>query len=625
MNEKKNLTIEETFALAIQNHQKKKFEAAENLYKEILKIKPNHFQSNFFLGTLFAQTQKFNIAKKLFEKTIKINPDYMDAHNNLGNVLKELGEYQKAKSSYEQAIQINPNYLEAHSNLGTVLKELGEYQKAKSSYEQAIQINPNYLEAHSNLGTVLKELGEYQKAKSSYEQAIQINPNYAGAHYNLGNLLQQLGKYKEAISSFEKVIQIQPGFAMAYNNLGDVLQKLGKYKEAINSFEKAIQIQPGFAMAYNNLGILFQELGENQKAINFYQMAVKYEPENLTHLYNLSELDEKFLHSNLKKNIYEIIEKNDSTKKNITYGNFLLSRYELKAKKYKNEFDHLLKGHKYYFEWGRKKFEKNIEYLLNVLPKRKSLINLNKHNKNIKMNNDMIKPIFIIGVPRSGSTLIEKIIASGSQHITIGEETGIISTVVKNLINHKKSLNLDIENFQTKIVETYKRSGLVQEKSNYMFTDKSLENFFYIDIIKEIFPQAKIINCRRNVLSSIMSTLKNNLIFLSWTHNLEHIFKYYDIYHQIIKNFKKTFPNFIYDLQYEAFVSDPENEAKKLMKFCGLPWDVKCLEFYKRKDLISKTQSNVQIRKAIYKDSINKYLPYKQFLSKHGNKYSWFN
>ena len=93
----------------------------------------------------------------------------------------------------------------------------------------------------------------------------------------------------------------------------------------------------------------------------------------------------------------------------------------------------------------------------------------------------------------------------------------------------------------------------------------------------------------------------------------------------MIKNFKKTLPNFIYNLQYEKFVSDPENEAKKLMKFCGLPWDIKCLEFYKRRDLISKTTSNVQIRKAIYKDSINKYLPYKQFLSKYGNKYSWFN
>jgi len=523
MNEKKNLTTEETFALAVKNHKKNNFQIAENLYKEALKTNPNHFESIYYLGTLLAQTKRFDLAKPLLHKAIQIQPNYAMAYNNLGNVLKELGEHQKAISSYKKAITIQPNYADAHFNLGNVLKELGEHQKAISSYEKAITIQPNYAKAH------------------------------------------------------------------------------------------------------NNLGIVLQNLGEHQKAISFYQMAVKYEPENLTYLYHLSELDEKVLYPNLKNKIYEIIEKNNSTKKNIAYGNFLLSRYELKAKKYKNEFDYLLKGHQYYFESEKKKFKKRVEYLLNVLPKKKELINLNRYNKNIKKDNYVIKPIFIIGVPRCGSTLIEKIIASGSQYIPIGEEAVIIHTVVENLINHKQSLNLDIENFQTKIVETYKQKGLVQEKSNYMFTDKSLENFFYIDIIKGIFPQAKVINCRRNALSSIMSTLKNNLTLLAWTHNLEHIFKYYDIYYQMIKNFEKTLPNFIYDLQYEKFVSDPENEAKKLMKFCGLPWDIKCLEFYKRKDLISETASNFQIRKAIYKDSINKYLPYKQLLSKYGNKYSWFN
>ena len=122
-----------------------------------------------------------------------------------------------------------------------------------------------------------------------------------------------------------------------------------------------------------------------------------------------------------------------------------------------------------------------------------------------------------------------------------------------------------------------------------------------------------------------MSTLKNNLSLLSWPHNLENIFEYYNIYYQVIKKFEKTLPNFIYDLQYEKFVSNPENESKKLMKFCDLPWDKKCLEFYKRKDLFSKTASNIQIRKEIYKHSLNKYLPYKKLLNEYGKNYSWFN
>ena len=545
-----------TFALAIQNHKENNLQAAENLYKEVLKTNFNHFESIYNLGTIFAQTKRFDLAKKLLFKAIKIQPNYADAHNNFGNVLKELGEYQKAISSYEKVIQIQPNYANAHYNLGIVFEKLGQYLKAISSYEKAIQIQPNYASAHYNLGIVFQDLGQYQKAISSYEKATQIQPNYASAHYNLG--------------------------------------------------------------------MVFRALGEYQKAISSYQMAVKYKPENLLYLYHLSKLDEEILNSNLKNKIYEIIESSDTTKKNIAYGNFLLSRYELKDKKYKDEFNYLLKGHQYYFESENKKFKKKVEYSLNILPKTKELINLNINNKKISKDSNMIKPIFIIGVPRCGSTLIEKVIASGSQYIPIGEETSIIDNVFANLINNTQLLNSDIKNFQTKIVETYKQKGLVQEKSDYMFTDKSLENFLYIDIIKKVFPHAKVINCRRNALSTIMSTFKNNLVQLAWTHNLEHIFKYHDIYYQMIKNFEKTFPNFIYDLQYEKFVSDPENESKKLMKFCGIPWDIKCLEFYKRRDLISKTTSNVQIRKAIYKDSINKYLPYKQFLSKYGNKYGWF-
>ena len=312
-------------------------------------------------------------------------------------------------------------------------------------------------------------------------------------------------------------------------------------------------------------------------------------------------------------------------KKNLAYGNFLLSSYELLTKNYKKEFNYLLKGHLCYFESEKKKFKKEVDYSLNKLPSIKELVNFNKFNKNISKVNHEIKPIFIIGVPRCGSTLIEKVIASGTQYISIGEETGILNAFITQKINQKLLLNSNLENFQTEIIEKYKQKRLIQKKSDYIFTDKSLDNFFYIGIIKEIFPNAKVINCRRNALSTIMSTLKTNLIDVSWAHNLEHIFEYTNIYYRIIENFKKTLPNFIYELQYEKFVNDPEIESKKLLKFCDLPWNIKCLEFYKRKDLISKTASSVQIRKAIYKDPISKYLPYKQFLYKYGNKYSWFN
>ena len=554
---KKDLTTKKTFTIASQNHQKNNLKVAKNLYKKILKINPNHFESIFYLGVLLLESNNFDRAKQLFQKAIRIQPNYAPAHNNLGIIFNALEEAQKAISSYQKAIRIQPNYAPAHNNLGMVFGELGEFEKAISSYQMAIKIQSNYLAAHYNLGMVFQKMREHQKA--------------------------------------------------------------------INCFQKAIQIKSNHADTHNNLGMVFQELGEFEKAISSYQMAVKYEPENLAHYYYLSDLKEEILHSNLKNKIYEIIKRRNSTKKNIAYGNFLLSRYELKAKNYKKEFNHLLKGHHYYFESRSKQFKTQVKYWLNVLPNIKELVNLNKSSKNIKKNNNKINPIFIIGVPRCGSTLVEKVIISGAKYIPVGEETEILNFFVKQKIQQKQLLKLDIENFQKKIIEKYNQKGLIQETSDYTFTDKSLDNFFYISLIKEIFPYAKVINCKRDALSCIMSILKNNLTGLAWTHNLEHIFRYLNIYYRMIENFKKIHPNFIYELQYEKFVKDPEIEAKKLLKFCNLPWDKKCLKFFKRKDLISQTASNIQIRKAIYKDSIKKYLPYKQFLNKYGYKYSWFN
>ena len=553
----KNLTIKETFASAVQNHQKNFFKIAENLYKEILKINPNHFGSIFYLGTLLVQTQRFKLAKSLLYKATQINPNYAAAHNNLGATLKELGEYKNAINCCQKAIQINPNYADAHNNLGAALKELGEYQKAINCCQKAIEINPNLEGAYINLGLVFQDLGEMQQALNCYQKLIQIQPSHAGAHYNLGRI---------------------------YVALGDI-----------------------------------------QKAINSYQEALKYEPENLFYYYHLSDLMNEILNSNLKNKINKIMKESNLTKKNLAYGNFLLSSYELKLKNYEKEFNYLLKGHHYYFESRSKQFKTQVKYWLNVLPNIKELVNLNKSSKNIKKNNNKINPIFIIGVPRCGSTLVEKVIISGAKYIPVGEETEILNFFVKQKIQQKQLLKSDIENFQKKIIEKYKQKGLIQEISDYTFTDKSLDNFFYISLIKEIFPYAKVINCKRDALSCIMSILKNNLTGLAWTHNLEHIFRYLNIYYRMIENFKKIHPNFIYELQYEKFVKDPEIESKKLLKFCNLPWDKKCLQFFKRKDLISQTASNIQIRKAIYKDSIKKYLPYKQFLNKYGYKYSWFN
>jgi len=283
----------------------------------------------------------------------------------------------------------------------------------------------------------------------------------------------------------------------------------------------------------------------------------------------------------------------------------------------------LIKGHHDFFDSMKKKFELGIKYCFDDVLQIEDGVKVEKINKD-KYNE--LKPIFIVGVPRCGSTLVEKIIASGSKTIPMGEETGVFENYVNKKILEKQSLNLgSCVEIRNDLQRIYKERGLILKKYDNIFTDKSLNNFFYLKLINEIFPGAKIINCKRDTFSSIMSIFQNNLTELAWTHDLTNIFKYFDNYFKIINSYNEAKPNTIYHLEFEKLTREPIEESKKLMKFCELPWDKKCLEFYKRKDLISKTASNVQIREAIYKHSSKKYLPYKFFLTEYGSEYPWFN
>ena len=552
----KNLKIKQTLTLAYENHVKKNFNLAENLYNKVLKMDPNNVDSSFLLGTLYLQRKNLERAMEFFNEVIKNKPDHVNATHNLAYALIEIGKPREAKKLLNKVIRMKPNHTDALYNLGNVHKHLGEFYEAENYYNKAIQIEPNNAKVHNNLGNVLKELGKYKEAISSYHKAIQIQHNHGNAYHNLGNTYKQLGDFK--------------------------------------------------------------------KAKEFYKKSSYYQPGNLETLWTLSGLDKDILNLDLKKNVKKIMKDEKTSEKNKAYGNFLLAKYELEDQNFIDEFKYLLKGHSHYFESKNKPFDQGVNYWLNEIPKNQELMNLGTSTKKITQERKDIKPIFIVGVPRCGSTLIEKVIASGSKNIQIGEETALISFFVGEKMTLKESFNLNIENFKEKIIEKYKNRGLINEKSDNIFTDKSLDNFFFIGLIREIFPRAKIINCRRDPLASIMSILKNNLGDVTWAHDVKHIFEFFDIYYKKIEKFKKIHPNFIYDVQIEEFVSKPENESKKLMKFCELSWNKKCLEFYKRKDLTSRTASNVQIRKPIYKHSKNKYIPYKQFLNVYGEKYNWF-
>jgi len=657
------ISIKQAFELAVKCHEDQNFFKAQSIYIKILKEEPEHFKSIFMLGTLTAQLKKLDIAKQLFETAIEINPDFAEAHYNLGVILKESGDYKKSMNCYQKAIEIKPDYADAYNNIGVIYKESGNDQKAINCYQKAIEINPDYADAYNNLGIIFKESGEKQKAINCYQKAIDINPDYAAAYnnlgtmyyesqdfvnafncfqnalkinpkcddfyYNLGNTLRELGHIDKAASYYNRAIDLNPDHSKAYNNLGLVLNDLRKQQESIICYQKALKIKPDYASAYNNLGNAFIQTGNKQEASMCFQKAIEYAPDNLFYVYQLINIQKNILDEKYIKNIQDIITR-DNNENTIAYGNFILSKYEFESKKFDNEFDYLLKAHEHYYKSNLKNFTESVEFWLEELPeireiKYNNIFTFDNHTKDNKDNIETIKPIFVIGIPRCGSTLLEKIIASNSKKIQIGEETEILLNFVKQeQILKQRNIHSSTYEFRKKIIDEYEKKGILLKEKDLIFTDKSLENFYFIGFIKEIFPEAKIINCKRDALSSIMSILKNNLIDLSWAHDLDNIFEYIDVYYNMLEYYKNIFPDFIYEIEYETLVANPESEIKKLLKFCDLPWDKRCLEFYNRKDIVSKTSSNIQIRKPINLDSVNKYQVYKKYLKKYIDKYWWF-
>ena len=266
----KSLKIQETFNIAVKNHQEGKTDVAKELYNQVLKIDPNHSQALKNIAVIFINLKDYQKAKEYYEKAVEIDPNSADAYYNLGIIFKELKEFQKAKSCYEKADNIQPNNTIIQTNLGIIFKDLGENQKAKDCYEKAIKINPNNAKAHYNLGVIYKDSGELQKAKICYKKVIEINPNEQETHNSLGIIFQELGEYQKAKDFYKKAIEINPNYGDAYYNLGQLLHESGEYHLAENYLKKAIQIRPGDIRASNSLltnlykmnnqSILFDEL-----------------------------------------------------------------------------------------------------------------------------------------------------------------------------------------------------------------------------------------------------------------------------------------------------------------------------------------------------------------------------
>ena len=589
------------------------FQSSIKAYEKALSIKSDYVEAHNNLGNVFKELGQLNEAVDSYQKAISINSEYPTLQNNLGNALKELGKMDEAVDAYEKALILNPENPDTHNNLGEVFRDLNKLEKSVKHYKEAIHLDSNNFDAHNNIGTVFRELNQFDEAIRSYKKAISIYPEYAEAFNNIGNIFKEQDQFDHAVDSYKMALSIDPYYFEAYFNLGVAHQKHGSSSDAINSYMKVLEINPEYVDAHNNLANIFQELGQIDKAINGYTKALKIDPtiakihRNLSILKKYKEVDS------------QILQMRDLISREEVDISDRINLYFALAKAYRDlgNKDELFK----FLNKGNQLRKKQLNYSLkedqdrhfsyrNFFESSSSVL-----TESLKFESTNVRPIFIIGMPRSGTTLLEQIFSSHTAVYGAGESVTLIKVisklVSKLLIDNTK---LSKNNLQS-IRQEYLNFLSSLDINESIITDKMPTNFEYIGFILKAIPEAKIIHIKRDPMATCWSIYFNYFSArgLGFPYSMDDLSGYYKSYIDLMNYWHTAFPNKIYDISYEDLTVNQEIETRKLLEYCELEWDENCLNFHNSQRSV-KTASSIQVRKKMYQGSSEVWKKYEDYL-----------
>ena len=525
------------------------------------------------------------------------------------------GLYSKGK--IEEAIKQIKTLNEKYPNqpllfnlIGACYKEKDQLEGALKMFRIAISIEPNYAEAHFNLGVILQDLDEKDDSVESYKKALAIRPNYPDAHNNLGNLYIGLDQYEAGIESFEWAIAYKNDFAEAYYNLGNAYNDFGNEKDAIVNLEKAIKYDQNYDKAYFNLALIFKYLGDEKLFLKNIEKAIELRPDWGHAFYHLSR-SKKFLKSDPQiDEMKSFLKRNDLPILDRIGFNFALSKAFEDIQNIKAQFKFLNEAN----SLRKKEMEYTIERDQDLFSKIKDVFQSKNIYKPLTFQAIKIRPIFIIGMPRSGTSLVHQILDSHFDVHGVGELNNL-NRIIMPLLKESEPLNNKgfAENEVLSIRNDYISSLPIKGIEKKVIVDKMPINFRYIGFILSAFPEAKIIHMNRDPMATCWSIYKYEFRGNAYSFDQKDIADYYLLYKDLMNFWNKIFPEKIYDLYYEKLTINQEEETRELLDYCDLGWDENCLNFYNNNSAV-KTTSSMQVRKKMYQGSSEAWRKYENYL-----------
>jgi tetratricopeptide (TPR) repeat protein len=617
---RKAITLQPQMAMAhhglgaVLNAQGKLAEAGDSL-RQAVRIKPDlaaaHLDlGNVILGMVNGKPKRFAEAADCFRKAIALQPQLAMAYCSLGASLKAQGKLAEAGDSLKQAVRIEPDLAAAHLDLGNVLYSLGKLDEANESLQRVLRLKPT-ADAYFSLGKIQFAQGLMLEAIATYRAALKLEPARADIHNALGFTCLSVGRLNEAVASCRQAIGLQPGFPYAYNNLGKALIRLGRIDEAVSNLQEALRLKPGFVQAAACIVAAYEMGGDYQKAGEHLAPLIEKFPddpavalsfarlckhtgrcrestammEKVLQQKNLTHLDKKELHFLAGKN-YDAMNDYDAAFAHFQSANSILET-----------------------PYDPGKHSRDIDALT-------STFSADSMRRLPRATHLSERPVFIVGMPRSGTSLVEQILASHTKVFGAGElaDIGRIAEKMVAQINLPGCTQPLTEEVANTLARDYLGRLDALSPDAIRITDKMPHNFLHLWIISLIFPGARVIHCLREPLDICLSIYFQ---YFSASHpyasNLEHIGSHYREYEKLMAHWRQVLDIPMLEVRYEDIVTRPDEMIPKLVEFCGLEWDPGCLRFYESKRTVI-TASYDQVRQPLHPNSIGRWQHYEKHI-----------
>ena len=587
-----------------------RLDEAVSCHRRAIALKSDYAEAHNNLGSALRDSKRPDQAVASYCQAISIKPDFAMAHMNLGDTLLALGRLDEAARSYRRVLQFRPDSVEAHNNLGNALRDSGRLEEAAASYRRAVAIGPDYAKLHNNLGNALLDLGRIEEAVASYSHALELEPDFAKAHSNLGSAFRELAKLDEAEASYRRALAIRADSSEILTNLGVVQRLQGRADEAEASLRRALSIDPGAAPTITSLAELYADRGQFAEAENLYKEAYAGHPESAQAWAGLAALrkmtsDDSAWIKEAQRIAQRPLRPRDEAHLRYAMGKFFddVQDYEQAFVSYRRA-NEIAKA--YSPPHDRQHLARTFEFTTRLYD-REWL------DRAKVTSNSSSRPIFIVGMPRSGTSLAEQILASHPAVFGAGElsfwktaslqvgsaalESGFDGSVLAKLADEYLQLLTRLSLDASRVV------------------DKMPANFAHLGMIHAALPNARFIHMRRNPIDTCLSIYFQNFhVAHSYANDLEDLAHYHHEYQLLMQHWRSILPpSAILEVPYEALVADQETWSRKMLDFVGLPWDPACIDFHQTNRRVS-TFSKWQVRQKISKTSVERWRNYAPFV-----------